>query len=150
MSSKGPRTAGVISGALRDAIHQHGPITLDNEPSATKRVVAQLRAAAESGAKLLMPEGDAEDVQQAAIDSLHKRLEKLRYGHARLVDDHRRLREENERLRALIGERHEQQAHPAPPAPPAGQADEAAEDPVPARAGTTGPLSLCGATPRLT
>jgi hypothetical protein len=33
----------LISGALRSAIHSHGPITIDYVPSAAKRVKGQLK-----------------------------------------------------------------------------------------------------------
>jgi hypothetical protein len=88
VSSTAERTHRVVQGALRGTIDAHGPITADLVPSATKRVVAQLRSAAEGGAKLL----DPNDPARVAVEAVYKRLEKLRHGHARLRDQHLRLR----------------------------------------------------------
>lgn len=58
MSSIGDRTHTVVQGALRAAINDHGPITAALLPSATKRVVAALRASIEDGVRLLGDEAD--------------------------------------------------------------------------------------------
>lgn len=92
------RTAKVVTGALSDAIRQHGPIDFINLPSAVKRVVSGLRSAGESR----VYNGDA--TERAVLDAANKRVEKLRHGHNRLIDQHTRLRAERDRLIALLRE----------------------------------------------
>lgn len=102
MSSMRDRTWNVVAGSLLQVVQAHGPITEKLVPSATKRVVAGLRSAADDAARLLLPDGDENLLRQAAYEALAKRYEKLRHGHARLVDQHERLRKQHDELRATV------------------------------------------------
>lgn len=95
MSGMSDRTHSVVSGALRAAINDHGPIDADLITSATKRIVAQLRAAAEHSV-ILGCEGDA--ATRSAIEAGKKRYQKLRYAYDKLE---RRNAELGRRLLAL-------------------------------------------------
>ncbi len=92
MSSLGDRTTRSVTGALQSAINEHGPITSKNLPSAVKRIVAQLRSAAEN-ASLILPDSNPDGLLRAAVDAANKRTQKLRHGHEMLIERHRRLRD---------------------------------------------------------
>lgn len=104
MSSTGDRTRRVVEGALGDCIRTHGPITANLVESATKRLVAQLRAASET-AHVYNPDDTGD--QRGRIDSVYKRLEKLRYGHAILVSQHEQLRAKYAELQQVAADAEE-------------------------------------------
>lgn len=73
MGSRRERLHGLVRGALVAAIHDHGPVTIDNVDSAAKRVAGQLVNEAHALA-------DA-----AVLERFHKRYASLKHGHQRAL-----------------------------------------------------------------
>lgn len=69
-------------GALREAIHAHGPITEENMGSACKRIVAQLRQA---GSDHVVITADDESAMARALEHTRKKYQTLRFGHERAL-----------------------------------------------------------------
>ena len=65
----------VVSGALKDAIESHGPITKDSVPSAAKRILGSV-----AGVVLQIADRPVEPRHQRIIERLERRLEKTRTG----------------------------------------------------------------------
>lgn len=75
-----------VAGALRSAVHAHGPITADNIASAAKRMVGQLRAV---------------EATQSTDAHWRRRYDQLRYGHNILIERHERMKKRLDAVRAL-------------------------------------------------
>lgn len=79
----------VVRAALLDAIGAHGPITRENVHSASKRLTGQIVNSRWSRM------ADA-----AVVERLHKRLDAMRHGNKRTIEQNERLRAEIAALRS--------------------------------------------------
>lgn len=87
MGSRRKELHNLVERTLRAAIKDHGPIESYNASSAAKRIAGHL---VDSQWDTL--------AGAAAVERLHKRIAEMKHGHARTLDENRRLKE---RLAAL-------------------------------------------------